>query len=327
MAPQEILARGREVSVAIESEIAKVVFGDEIKPLVDILITALWANGHVLARAPVGTAKTLACNALAKSIGGVFRKRQFRPDMLPSEISGFEIYNQKTREFEVHHGPLFGTNVFLADEINRGTPKSQSALLEAMEERYVTISSTVFELEPGFLVLATRNPMEHEGTYPLPEAQLDRIFAQPIIKEISLETILLIIKDPDYHRIAGKRLERIQAVTDPAEVIAIREAIFAAIHVEDRLERYIASLVVETWNHDQVGYGVSPRGAIDLKKAATVAAFREGRDYAEPEDVRRYAVDILAHRIFFKPDYQADAARDVSPADIVRKVLADVRYE
>jgi len=323
MPPQDILA----VIRGIEAEVAKVVFGDEMKILVDFLILSILADGHVVVRAPVGLGKTLACTAIAQAIGGNFRKRQFRPDMLPSELSGFEIYNQKTHEFEVRHGPLYGTNIFLADEINRGTPKAQAALLEAMEERHLTIGAKVYPLPSVFVVLATRNPIEHEGTYQLPEAQMDRFFGQPVIKDISVRTGLAIIEDPDFWRSSRERLARIQAVTDPNEIVAIREAIFANVRVEPRLDRYIWELRDATWKHEMVAYGASPRGAINLKKAAIVTAFREGRDYAIPDDVSRYAVDILAHRIFMKPEYRHDAMRDVSPADIVREVLADVRYE
>ena len=325
--PQEILAHGHEVTRAIETEVAKVVFGEEMKVLVDFLILSVFADGHALVRAPVGLGKTLACTAIAQAIGGVFHKRQFRPDMLPSELSGFPIYNQKTHEFEVQHGPLYGTNVFLADEINRGTPKAQSALLEAMEERHLTIGTGVYPLPDVFLVLATRNPIEHEGTYQLPEAQLDRFFGQPIIRDISSKTGLAILDDPDFWRNARDRLVRIQAVTNPKEIVAIRNAIFASVHVEPKLADYIWRLRDATGKHQMVAYGASPRGAINLKKAAMVAAFRDGRDFAIPEDVTRYAVDILAHRVFMKPEYRHDREREVSPADIVREVMANVRYE
>ncbi|MEX0587377.1 MAG: AAA family ATPase [Patescibacteria group bacterium] len=324
---QEVLARGHEVSRAIESEVSKVVFGEEMKVLVDFLILSVFADGHVVVRAPVGLGKTLACTAVAQAIGGTFHKRQFRPDMLPSELSGIEVYNQKTHKFEVKHGPLYGTHIFLADEINRGTPKAQSALLEAMEEKELTIGSQVYPLPPVFLVLATRNPIEHEGTYDLPEAQLDRFFGQPVIKNISVPTGLAVLNDPDFWRASRARLGRIQAVTEPGEIVAIREAIFAHVHVDDRLNRYIWALRDATWKHPMVAYGSSPRGAINLKKAAIVAAFRDGRDYATPEDVQKYVVDILAHRTFMKSEHRDDPGNETSPADIVREVLGNVRFE
>ncbi len=319
------LELGRTVAAAIETEIKKVVYGPELHALTDILILAVFADSHIVVRAPVGLAKTLACTALAQTIGGTFNKRQFRPDMLPSELSGFEIYNQQTLQFEVRHGPLFGANVFLADEINRGTPKAQAALLEAMEERHLTVGNKVYRLEPVFLVLATRNPMEHEGTYQLPEAQLDRFLAQPIINDITEETGLEVLSDTDFWRSASDRLQRVKPVTNPEEVVAIREAIFAGIHVEPRLDRYIWRLRDATWKHDLVAYGASPRGAINLKKAAMVAAFRAGREYAAPEDVAHYAVDILAHRIFLKPEVRYDPQLAKSPAKVIREVLDAVK--
>ena len=327
LSKQEVLKLGQKVALAIETEVHKVVYGPELHALTDILILAVFADSHIVVRAPVGLAKTLACTALAQTIGGVFNKRQFRPDMLPSELSGFEIFNQKTQQFEVRHGPLYGANVFLADEINRGTPKAQAALLEAMEERHLTIGSNVYKLEPVFLVLATRNPMEHEGTYQLPEAQLDRFLAQPVINNIAEDTGLEVLSDHDFWRSASDRLQRVLPVTAPDEIIAIREAIFTSIHVEPRLDRYIWRLCAATWKHELVAFGSSPRGAINLKKAAMVAAFRADREFATPEDVSRYAVDVLAHRIFLKPDVRYDPQLAKSPAQVVQEVLDVVKFD
>ena len=324
---KDILTQGRIITSAMETEVKKVVYGPELHALTDILILAVFADSHLVVRAPVGLAKTLACTALAQTIGGVFTKRQFRPDMLPSELSGFEIFNQQTQEFEVRHGPLFGANVFLADEINRGTPKAQAALLEAMEERHLTVGKYVYPLEQVFLVLATRNPMEHEGTYNLPEAQLDRFLAQPVIRTINEDTGMQVLSDPDFWRSASARLQRVERVTTPEEIVAVREAIFTKIHVEERLDRYIWHLVEATWKHNLVAYGSSPRGAINLKKAAMVAAFRAGREFASPEDVGRYAIDILAHRIFLKPEVRFDPQVAKSPASVVREVLDVVKYD
>ena len=321
---QEALARGREIDLRIQTEIAKIVFGEEIKPLVDVLITALFAGEHVLTRAPIGLAKTLTCSAMARSIGGVFHKIQFLPDMLPSDIVGFELYNPKTQEFEVHLGPLAGANIVLADEINRTTPKAQAALLGPMESRYLTIRSKSYPMEPLFMVLATRNPMEYEGVYDLPEAQLDRFFAQPVIREMSEPTGMLMVGVKDYWRSAEDRLEKVAVVTNPQEIMAVHEAIFTSVHVEERLDRYIVRLVTATRGHKAVKYGSSPRGIRFLKMAATISAFRAGRDFAEPEDVRRYAVDVLAHRIFLKDESQVSKDR-LSPADVIREILDEVK--
>jgi MoxR-like ATPase len=194
-----------------------------------------------------------------------------------------------------------------------------------MEERHLTIGSKVYKLKGVFMVLATRNPMEHEGTYQLPEAQLDRFFAQPIIRNISEETGLEVLNDVDFWRSSSDRLARVGQVTTPEEILAIREAIFTGIHVEPRLDRYIWRIRDATWNHELVEFGSSPRGPINLKKAAMVAAFRAGREFATPEDVQRYAIDVLAHRIFMKPEIRYDPARAKSPADVVREVLDVVK--
>lgn len=320
----EILDAGRTIAKAIEEEIYKVVYGPELHALTKILVLAVFADSHVVVRAPVGLAKTLVCNALAQTIGGTFNKRQFRPDMLPAELSGYEYFDQGAQEYKVRHGPLHNANVFLADEINRGTPKAQAALLEAMEERHLTIASNVYRLKPVFLVLATRNPMEHEGTYQLPEAQLDRFLAQPVIHGISEETGMQVLGDPDYWRSASDRLARINKVTNPEEIVVIRNAVFAGIHIEPRLDQYILRICEASWKHEFVAYGSSPRGSINLKKAATISAFLAGRDFATPEDVRKHAVDILAHRIFLKPEVRFDS-RAKSPADVVREILDVVK--
>lgn len=328
MSDEETLKLGRQIVTAISTEISKVVYGPEMKSLTDIMIMALLADSHVVVRAPVGMAKTLACNALAQTIGGTFNKRQFRPDMLASEISGSTTYNQKTHSYETRHGPLVGANVFLADEINRATPKSQSALLEAMEERYVTVDKNVFPLEPVFIVLATRNPIEHEGTYDLPEAQLDRFMAQPTIDGISEDTEMRVLTDIDYWRRSSHRLTKVQAVTSPEEILVLREAIFTGVHVEPRLSRYFVRLAEATRTHRHVEYGSSPRGPINLQKAATISAFLSGRNYATPKDVTQALfVNVMAHRIFLKQSARYDTANPVSAAGVAREVFDAVKFE
>lgn len=323
----QILDRGREIALAIETEIRKVIYGPELQPLINVLILAVFADGHVVVRASVGTAKTFTCHALARTIGGTFSKTLFTPDMLPAQITGFMKYNEKTQEFEVEHGPLFRANVFLADEINRATPEAQSAMLGPMGSRELTIGRNVYPLEKVFVVLATRNQIEHEGTYDLPEAQLDRFLAQPVVGDISVETTNAILSAPDFWRRQSARLERVQPVTTPDEIVAIREVIFTSIHVEDRLRDYISRLVVATKSHPAVKYGSSPRGAECLQIAAMIAAFRAGREYATPEDVQQYAVDILAHRVFIKPEIRLDPDKFKSGGQVVREVLNVVRYD
>jgi MoxR-like ATPase len=337
----EILRRGHLVDQAIQAEVGKVVFGSENKLLVDILITALFADGHVLVEAPVGLGKTLTCRALARTIGCRFSRISFLPDMLPSEVSGYRHFNQETRVNEVHHGPLFHpelpVNIVLADEINRATPKTQAALLEAMGEGQITIEGVTYRLADPFMVLATENPIEHDGTYPLPEAQLDRFMARAVINGTSADTMKTVLADKDYHRRIGPRLERIQPVTTPEEIVAIREAIFDNVYVEGRLADYIWNLTEATGRHPSVAFGASPRGAINLKMAAQVAAFRAGiREqtlpsgqiikgyFVTPKDVQDLATTVLAHRIFMKPEARF-SQYPTSPAQIVQEILHAVK--
>lgn len=333
----EILEQGMAVDRAIQAEIAKVVLGKENSLLVDILITALLAGGHVLVKAPVGLGKTLTCRALARTIKGGFSRIQFLPDILPSEVSGYQHFNQETRKNEVHHGPLYHPdypiNIVLADEINRATPKTQAALLEAMGEGQITIEGKTYPLADPFIVLATQNPIEHDGTYPLPEAELDRFLMQAVINGTSHDTLMAILADRDYWRHIRSRLERLQSVTTPEEIIAIREAIFSYVYVEKELNDYICNLTEATWKHPSVAFGSSPRGAIDLTKVAQVAAFRAGVRKLEfqsgeilegyfvtPEDVQRYAIPVLAHRIFMKPEARF-SQHPISPAQIVQDII------
>lgn len=337
----EVLKRGRQVDLAIKAEVAKVVFGSENDLLVDVLITALFADGHVLVEAPVGLGKTLTCRALAKTIGCRFSRIQFLPDTLPSEVSGYRHFNQETRKNEVHHGPLYHPeypiNIVLADEINRATPKTQAALLEAMGESQITIEGETYLLADPFIVLATQNPIEHDGTYPLPEAELDRFLARAVVNGTSRDTMATVLADKDYWRHIRSRLERIQPVTTPEEIVAIREAIFTHVYVEERLDHYICNLTEATGRHPLVAFGSSPRGAINLKKVAQVAAFRAGvreqvlpsgqiiRGYfVTPEDVQGYAIPVLAHRIFMRPEARF-SQHPTSPAQIVQEVLDAVK--
>jgi MoxR-like ATPase len=326
--PREVLVAGREVVGDIRGQINKVIVGEDMVPFIKVLLlTPFISGGHLLVRAPVGMGKTTTLDAFARAIGGGFNRIQCRPDMLPSDISGFLFFNQKIQEFEVWHGPAYGANVLLADEINRATPKTLSALLEIMAERRVTIGRQEFELEKFFLVVATRNPLEHEGVYQLPEAALDRFFAQPVLKDVSGDTMGLILNDPLIHEDVIERLARVSPVTSPAELLTIKAAIFHGqhgIHVGDNIRAYIIELWEAVGSHEAVKFGKSPRGAIFLQNASRVVAFMAGRDYVIPEDVQAVAVDILAHRIFMDDEVRYDAARDLSPADIVREAMSDV---
>lgn len=334
--PEEVISEGRKFVADIKDQLSKVVFGQEMEHLGDLAIAAILADGHLVTRAPIGLAKTLFCDAFGRTLGGSIVRVQLTPDTLPKDLKGFMVFNEETKKYEVLPA-VFREGVVgvLADEINRTPPKTQAAFLEAMEERRVTIvgiGSRELQLGEVFIVLANRNPIEHAGTYDLPEAQLDRFFAQAIIKEPSEETLLRIVRDGDYWRQSKVRLDqRVQAVTNPAEIVTLREAILGGgVRVDPAIDRYIAALVLETREHPAVkkddptyfgrGYGSSPRGVVNLKKAATIAAFFDKRECVLTEDVKRFAKDVLAHRIFLKPGAQDE----VSGADIVEWCLGRV---
>jgi len=325
----EILREGTEVVRKMKAEVRKVVFGPELKTTIDTLILAILGSGHVFVRANVGTAKTLACMAVARTIADAqFMKLDFQPDLMPKDLLGYQFYNRKTGEFETIRGPILSAHIFLANEINRATPKTQAALLAAMEERQVTVHTTTYPLPPVFVVLATANPQEYEGVYFLPEAQLDRFMLRPEIDFPSKKTGLRIISDPDFWRSTTFRVqERIEPVITLADIVALREAIFSgAIYCDSKIDGYVLDIVTAVYDHEDVEY-ISPRGVIDLKKVAILAAFEAGRTFVTPEDVQRFAVEALAHRTFLKPGALMRPGREHGPRHIVREALKNVRYD
>jgi MoxR-like ATPase len=305
----------------VRQEIAKVIVGQQ--PVVERLLTALLADGHVLLEGVPGLAKTLAVRTLATTISGVFHRIQFTPDLLPSDLIGTMIYNQRSGDFSVQKGPIFG-NILLADEINRSPAKVQSALLEAMQEKQVTIGGETFPLPELFLVLATQNPIEHEGTYPLPEAQVDRFMFKLLVTypQRSDEREVLDRMTTGAEPVA-------HPVLDPARVIRARRAA-DAVYVDGRIKDYVLDLVGATRQPQQIGlanlaplieYGASPRAGIFLVRAAKVHAFLEGRGYVVPEDIKELALDVLRHRILLT--YRADA-EGVNADEVLRRILERV---
>lgn len=273
----------------IRNQIAKVVVGKT--DTVDLLLTALLAGGHVLLEDVPGTGKTLLAKTLARTLGCDFKRIQFTPDLLPSDVSGINYYNQKTGEFEFRPGPLF-TNVLLADEINRATPRTQSSLLECMEERQITIDGETHRLEAPFLVIATQNPVDNHGTFPLPEAQLDRFLMRlsvgyPTTQE-SLD-MLARFRDAD-------PLQSLEAVASAEDVVRAQRAA-ASVRIAEDLLLYIVRLAEATREDPDALLGVSPRGCQALMRASQAYAAVKGRDYVEPDDVKAVAVPVLAHRI------------------------------
>ncbi len=306
----------------LRGEIGRVVVGQQY--MVDRLLIGLLARGHVLLEGVPGLAKTLTVSALAQAIGTSFQRIQFTPDLLPADLLGTLIYNQKESDFSIKKGPIFA-NLVLADEINRAPAKVQSALLEAMQERQVTISDTSFPLEEPFLVLATQNPIEQEGTYPLPEAQVDRFMLKIVVTYPSRQEELEIMR-----RMAQTEpMPPVEQVVTPSQILSAR-TVLNELYIDERVEQYIVDLVMATRNPATYGaealtrlisYGASPRATINMNLAARAHAFLLKRAYVTPEDVRSIAPDVLRHRIV--PSYEAEA-EEITSDDLLKEVLESV---
>ncbi|HKJ44851.1 MAG TPA: MoxR family ATPase [Balneolales bacterium] len=307
----------------IFNELGKVIVGQ--KYMIDRLLIGLLADGHVLLEGVPGLAKTLTVSSLAQVISTKFQRIQFTPDLLPADLLGTLIYNQKEGEFTVKKGPIF-SNIILADEINRSPAKVQSALLESMQERQVTIGDTTFPLDEPFLVLATQNPVEQEGTYPLPEAQVDRFMLKIKIEYPNENEELEIMR-----RMAktGTK-EKLKPVINPKKILDARKVI-NDIYMDEKVERYIIDIIFATrkpatYNlddlEDLIGFGASPRASINLNLAARAQAFMEHRAYVTPEDIRTVAMDILRHRIILT--YEAEA-EDITSEDIIEKIMTTIQ--
>jgi MoxR-like ATPase len=306
---------------AIKSEIAKVVVGHE--KMIDGLLIGLLCEGHILIEGIPGLAKTTTVKALSESLGLGFKRVQFTPDLLPSDILGAEIYDPQNNAFKIKKGPIF-TNLLLADEINRAPAKVQSALLEVMQERQVTIGDESFRLEPPFFVMATQNPVEQEGVYQLPEAQLDRFMLKLHVGYNTRDEELEIAR-----RIANRSSGSVEAAVTHEELETLKEAV-RAVHVDEEVERYMIELVSATRNPkaygldeiaDYIQFGASPRVSIDMFKAVKAMAYLRGKDYVTPVDVAYIAKDLMRHRIVLT--YEAEA-EGVTTDAIIEKVLEAV---
>jgi MoxR-like ATPase len=281
-----------------------------------LITSALLSRGHILMEGVPGVAKTYTCKALAKLLGLSFKRIQMTPDLLPSDIIGFYVYDQKTGEFVLRKGPIF-TNILLVDEINRASPRTQSALLEAMQEKQVTIEGEVFKLEEPFMVIATQNPVEMEGVFPLPEAQLDRFLIKIITGYTSTQGLIKIMKRADEIEEAIESLKPVVTREEVLEDIAVVKN----IKVEDSIYSYIASIVEETRRHTAVKLGASPRAAIALIKMAKAWAYINSRNYVIPDDVKAVAKPVLVHRIILKPEFEIQG---VTAERVVDDVLIKV---
>ncbi len=301
----------QQVAERISLSVGQVILGkrNEIR----LTVLGLLSQGHILIEDIPGVGKTMMAKALARSIGCTFSRLQFTPDMLPSDVTGVSLFNQKTREFEFRAGPIMA-QIVLADEINRATPKTQAALLEAMEERQVTVDGTTYPLQEPFLILATQNPIEYEGTFPLPEAQLDRFMLRIQLGYATPAEEMTILTSQQYEH----PIQNVYQVVSVQELLAAQQAI-REVYVADEIKRYIIDLVTATRQHPDVYLGSSPRGALALFRTSQARAAMAGRDYVIPDDVKALAEVTLAHRVIVGP---AARIKDISSRTIVQDILA-----
>lgn len=321
-APKELKQKHQEKIKKVFEEVGKVVVGQDY--MINRLLIGLFTNGHVLLEGVPGLAKTLTVNTLARVLHLDFQRIQFTPDLLPADLIGTMIYNQQRSEFEVKKGPIFA-NIILADEVNRSPAKVQSALLESMQEKQVTIGETTFDLDRPFLVLATQNPVEQEGTYPLPEAQVDRFMMKVHVdypsKQQELE-IMLRMADLNFN-------DEVNPILSKEDIFAIRNEI-NQVNISNSLAQYIVELVFATRDPEGYGmpqlsnyiqFGASPRASINLNLAAKAVAFFDERDYVLPEDIKEVALDVMNHRLLLNYEAEADS---VTPQQILKEILNKV---
>lgn len=297
----------------VVDEVEKAIVGK--RHMVELAVLTLLCDGHLLIEDIPGVGKTTLAKALARAIGGKFRRIQFTPDLLPADVTGTNVFNPKTLGFELHPGPVFA-NVILADEINRATPKTQSSLLECMEERQVTIDGVSHPLPKPYFVIATQNNVEMLGTYPLPEAQMDRFFIRLSLGYPALhDEVMILSRQQQEHP-----LQHVQQVADPEQIVQAQQEI-RTIFVHDAVRNYIVNLVNATRRHPHVQLGASPRGSLNLMHAGQAYAVLQGRDYVLPDDVKAVATAVLSHRLILKPEARV---RGVDPAQVIAEVLQQV---
>ncbi|AJA68242.1 MoxR family ATPase [Myroides odoratimimus] len=317
----ELIERESAFIDILTMEMNKVIVGQ--KHMIDRLLIGLLGQGHILLEGVPGLAKTLAINTLSKAVHGTFNRIQFTPDLLPADVIGTMIYNVKENDFSIRKGPIFA-NFILADEINRAPAKVQSALLEAMQEKQVTISDDTFKLDKPFLVMATQNPVEQEGTYPLPEAQMDRFMLKTVIDYPKLEDERLVIRQ----NLAGEK-PQVNAVVTLEQIQRAQEAV-KKVYMDEKIEKYILDIIFATRYPEQfkleklkpmISFGASPRGSINLALAAKCYAFIKKRGYVIPEDVRAVVIDVLRHRIGVT--YEAEA-ENITSVDIINQIVNEI---
>src|SRR5215207_556797 len=307
------MARADGILEAVLRNVEGVIVGKRDE--VELALIALACQGHLLIEDVPGVGKTVLAKSLARSIGCQFKRIQFTPDLLPSDVTGVSIYNQKTGEFEYRPGPVIA-QVVLADEINRATPKTQASLLEAMEERQITVDGTTHDLPSPFIVLATQNPIEYEGTFPLPESQLDRFMLRVRLGYPKRDEEMSILeRQQRVHPV-----ETLEPVTSEAELLKVQQAV-REVFVDDLIRRYIVDLANATRNHPEVYVGASPRAALSLMRASQGLALLNGRDYVQPDAVKALAISVLSHRVIVLPSARV---KDVSGISIVDELTTNV---
>ncbi|PWS32457.1 AAA family ATPase [Pedobacter paludis] len=308
-----------QLSTAVEQirqTLGKIIVGQ--KDVIDLLIAGLLADGHLLLEGVPGVAKTLSAKLMAKCISASFSRIQFTPDLMPSDVLGTAVFSPKTAEFQFRHGPIFG-NIILVDEINRAPAKTQSALFEAMEERQITVDGSTYKLEEPFMVLATQNPVDQEGTYRLPEAQLDRFLFKIEVKYPSLEDEIQILVNQHQQKSDDQLLE-IEAVLSVEQVKALRSTI-KALFVEPKLLAYAAQITHETRNNKSLYLGASPRASLAMVNGAKAIAAMAGRDFVTPDDIIKVAAPVLAHRVMLSPEKEMEG---LTPADIIAQIIKKI---
>lgn len=302
---------------AIKAEIGKIIVGQQ--QTIELLLTAILADGHVLIEGVPGVAKTLTAKLLARTINTDFSRIQFTPDLMPSDVLGTSVFNPKLIDFEFKKGPIF-SNIILVDEINRAPAKTQSALFEVMEERQATIDGITYPMSSPFIVMATQNPIEHEGTYRLPEAQLDRFLFKILVNYPTAQQEVEVLRGHHQRINLAEAIAEIQSILQSQQLAELRKKTHQ-IHVEDKLLEYIAQIILQTRNNKSLFLGASPRASVALLNSSKALAAIRGRDFVTPEDIQELAPAVLRHRILLTPEHEMEGA---TPDDIVAQLLQKI---